>query len=455
MAYLADKPAYDELRLTLQSEGRKLLVIAELPDGGMVKNYGDLNVAPEEIEEALASLPRAAATVNRSLYVDTSDAVMSIGARLCKAVLGGRLWPLYQQLARDVEGQGRRLRLRLVITAPNLLTIPWEFMYDDTVRKDFFALSLQSPIIRANAVRDFPPSRAVSGPLRVLAAVSEVLPYDYGAKAELDYLHSLAAVGQIQLIERTNVSPADLLDAVSRQPYDILHLTMSGVWLKPGGGWSTEVFTPRDSPEQALVCRAEKRVEPVTVDQLRGALQKQSGVGLVCLSGDRTDWLAAQLTSVCPLVVGWRGANTAEAYLSFSQGFYPALLAGQPLEEAVTHGRQRISYDYPGGREWSMPVCYVHTADGQFLSAEPQKTETSKALPTSDGMADGGPAGDRDQKRLATELDIEYKNRAELERRRSLSQTVSPLLEEQWNDTLENIKRLETALEQSKGGQGG
>ena len=179
MPYLADKPVYNELRLTVQCEGRRLFVVAEMPDGAMYKNYAELNVGAEEIEEALASLPRAMDAVNRSLYVDTSDAVMSIGNRLCKAVLGGRLWPLYQQLARGVESQGQRLRLRLVIDTPGLLTIPWEFMYDDTVRKDFFALSLQSPIIRANAVRDLSPSRPISGPPRVLAAISEVLPYDY------------------------------------------------------------------------------------------------------------------------------------------------------------------------------------------------------------------------------------------------------------------------------------
>ncbi len=452
MAYLVDRPVYDELRLTLQGEDRKLLVTAELPDGGLFKNHADLNIAPEEIEEALASLPRAMDAVNRSLYVDTSDAVMSIGARLCKAVLGGRLWPLYQQLSRAVEGQGRRLRLRLVIASPSLLGIPWEFMYDDTVRKDFFALSLQSPIIRTNAVRDLSPSRPVSSPPRVLLAVSEVLPYDYGAKQEVDYLRSLAAAKQVELVERQNVAPKDLLDAVSGEQSDILHLIIAGVWLRPSGALSTESFTPRDTTEQALVCRGEKRAEPVTMDQLRNALQRQPGDGLICLSGDRTDWLAAQLTSVCPRVVGWRGANTAEAYLSFGQGFYGALLEGQPLEAAVTRGRQKISYDYPGGREWSMPVCYLQVADGQFLSAPPQRVDTGKPATAVDGAA---PPADREQKRLATELDIEYKNLAELERRRSQSSTVSPLLEEQWQEVRENIQRLETSLGQSKGDQGG
>ncbi|MCW5853384.1 MAG: CHAT domain-containing protein [Anaerolineae bacterium] len=451
MAYLPDRPGYDELRLMLQSEGRRLLVVAEMPDGVMYKNYAELNVAPEEIEEALASLPRAMDAVNRSLYVDTSDAVMSIGNRLCKAVLGGRLWPVYQQLARGVESQGRRLRLRLVIDTPSLLNIPWEFMYDDTVRKDFFALSLQAPIIRANAVRDLAPSRPVSGPPRVLVVVSEVLPYDYGAKDEVGYLRALASAKQIELIERPNITPTDLLEAISSQPYDILHLIMSGVWLKPAGGWSTEIFTPRDNAEQALVCRAEKRVEPVTVDQLRGALQKQSGVSLVCLSGDRTDWLAAQLTPVCPMVVGWRGANTAEAYLSFGQGFYAALLEEQPLEAAVTRGRQKISYDYPGGREWSMPVCYLQVLDGQLLSAAPQKTDTSKALPASDG----GQSGGREQQRLRAELDIELKNWEELQRRKSVSQTVSPLLEMQLEDTRKNIEHLQAALGIPTEGQDG
>ncbi|MCW5854288.1 MAG: hypothetical protein KIT87_29740, partial [Anaerolineae bacterium] len=110
-----------------------------------------------------------------------------------------------------------------------------------------------------------------------------------------------------------------------------------------------------------------------------------------------------------------------------------------------------ISYDYPGGREWSMPVCYLQVLDGQFLSAAPQKVEPNRAA----NPSDSGQTGDREQKRVAAELDIEYKNLAELERRRGLSKSVSPLLEEQWKDTLENIKRLETSLGQSKGGQGG
>jgi len=163
--------------------------------------------------------------------------------------------------------------------------------------------------------------------------------------------------------------------------------------------------------------------------------------------------MASQLAEVCPAVIGWRGANSNRAYLSFSEAFYSSLLLGQPLEVAITQGRQRIDLDQPGGKEWGMPVCYLQAPHGAFFT-NPRKTEIRRARGIdSTTEVQRKAVKDHSDTRLWNKLyallEIEHRNLAEIEEQRATyTDAVPSILEEQHSQTKTRIAQLESQLKE-------
>jgi hypothetical protein len=108
--------------------------------------------------------------------------------------------------------------------------------------------------------------------------------------------------------------------------------------------------------------------EPSGASWLQRALRHQPGLRLLYLGGPSTDRLAARLSARVPAALGIRDVATEEAYQCFTEEFYRALLAGHPAEAAVGRGRQAIAAQFPGGREWALPVLYLTAVQGDLLS---------------------------------------------------------------------------------------
>lgn len=78
------------------------------------------------------------------------EAARELGARLYNAVFQGEVRDALRSSLAKAEAAGLRLRLRLRLRlgdAPTLLDLPWEYLYDPTLRR-FFCHSVATPLVR-------------------------------------------------------------------------------------------------------------------------------------------------------------------------------------------------------------------------------------------------------------------------------------------------------------------
>jgi tetratricopeptide (TPR) repeat protein len=75
---------------------------------------------------------------------------------------------------------------------------------------------------------------------------------------------------------------------------------------------------------------------------------------------------------------------TDRAAVVFSEAFYAALAAGDPIEGAVAEGRLAVHQDRPDSWEWATPALYLGAADGELFR---------RARPEAPKPADEGAAG--------------------------------------------------------------
>jgi hypothetical protein len=64
-----------------------------------------------------------------------------------------------------------------------------------------------------------------------------------------------------------------------------------------------------------------------------------------------------------------------QATISFSRAFYQRLAAGDPVDAAVTEGRQAMHSAYPAGFEWATPVLFMRTPNGEIFKQEESLAE--------------------------------------------------------------------------------
>ena len=211
-----------------------------------------------------------------------------------------------------------------------------------------------------------------------------------------------------------DATPQAFIEALRRKPYHVVHFSGTGVtW----GARSGRAFE-----EQALVLMNPEGGKPnpdvriennmlVNAEQLREALDRQNELRLLYFSACKTDWLAWRLAPSVPAVIGMRGDPTVDDCISFTEGLYTALLAGQPLDAAVSLGRERMSRQSPGMRDWGLPTFYMQLADGALVDTGAPAPAAKGILPSSYATREAQPASE-DRQRKVLEARIERYKRA-------------------------------------------
>ena len=124
-----------------------------------------------EIENLVLRMGQVRSGLRRRESPQT-EAAREFGQRLFGSVLGGELGSCWQSSAAEAGRQGKRLRLRLRLSdAPELLDLPWEYLYDNMADR-FVALSSNTPVVRFLDLPGRIEPLPVRGPLRVLALIA-------------------------------------------------------------------------------------------------------------------------------------------------------------------------------------------------------------------------------------------------------------------------------------------
>jgi len=337
-----------------------------------------------EVDRALASASRfVGKAIQRSRGPESLHPMRELGEKLFRALLEGPCGEYFLRTWAAAEQQDRTLRLLLDMPNPELAALPWEFLYD----KFFLALSRRCSIVRRprHLMADLPaPAQPeLRLPLRILFAWADPThTLRSGLQAECDRLSRIEGLN-VDVVEQA--TRASLREKMLKGGYDVFHFSGNGVE-QPVGPWPRQQFLSLEAggtPSERTDAEDAAASEPLSVAEL-GSWLSESPPALAIFSACHTDWFAAELGRCVPFTAGVRGLALDTVCTAFSEGFYGALVAGQPVEGAVSAARQQMDWTDPGGPGWGAVVAWWNLQQGQIITGAsntfPAITETEDTV---------------------------------------------------------------------------
>jgi len=317
------------------------------------------------------------------------DAI-NLGVRLGKCLLPPG--PLRDAWRRTLQTAGvdGGVRLRLVIRAPKLAQIPWEFINlpaDDAATpaaSDFLALNPQISIVRHEPMPLPAPQLGPKDPARLKVLAASASPQNMRQlklAEEKKVLEQAFArfegdgvTSDYSFIENCTL---DELTTALHQGADVFHFAGHGLFENVEVDHKTGDV--KGEGKLVLVIDKESRQRrPVGASDVAALLQG-AGVRLAvlgaCRSGGRDNTSAwsgvapALLKNGIAAALAMQYEVLDDAAIAFSGRFYTALAAGLSVDEAATAGRRAMWDVKPGETlEWGVPVLYMRSADGVLFS---------------------------------------------------------------------------------------
>jgi CubicO group peptidase (beta-lactamase class C family) len=324
----------------------------------------------------------------RLLALATLSDAQEFGRALCDALLDGDIRSSYDISQRDAAQQGKGLRLKLRIQAPELAALPWEFLYD-TRQSEFVCLSRSTPLVRyLELPLPFPPL-GVEPPLRILgmtASPSDLPPLKVEAEqARVEQaLASLRERGLVELVWLAGQTWRDLQGAMLAGPWHVFHFIGHGGFDATAG--------------QGFVALADEdgATQRLGAPQLGRLLDDHMPLRLALLNacdgakGSEQDMFASTAATLVarglPAVVAMQNPISDRAAREFARSFYGVIAEGYPIDAALSEARKAMSMDPT--TEWATPVLFMRAPDGVLFSVsasaanEPAIVAASTPAPT-------------------------------------------------------------------------
>ena len=261
-----------ELEIAPGEDGRYPVAVLDSPSG-QVRGHMALLAGHPTVEERLAVL-ETAITGGDPLVGERE--VKDFGAWLFDALFSGEMRAVYDRSRQAVADSGEGLRIKLRVNAPDLATLPWEFLYDPR-RQEFIALSRLTPIVRYLELPLGETKLAVQPPLRILGLVASpadapVLNVE-GEKARLEAaLRPLGQARRVELVWLQGQTWRDLQRALQAGPWHILHFS------------GHAAFDERSGEGVLLLADDNGRATPISAGQLGQLLTDHQTLRLAVLN---------------------------------------------------------------------------------------------------------------------------------------------------------------------------
>jgi streptogramin lyase len=357
---------YEEMVLRIERVGADGYVVRATSCEGEAHAPFELPLSRDRIDFLVlkAAFPRRG---RRRLESSALTEMTELGDSLFKALCPDEVRDLYRTARASADARDHGLRMKLALTdVPELMTLPWEFLYDDP---SFLSISQLTPIVRYLDLPRTRPVRELEPPLRILALVSS--PVD---AVELDVarertnleeaLGELSAQGAVELrwLERATL-PA-LLEELRSGEFHIFHYIGHGA------------FRPEAQDGVLVLEDEDQRAHAVSSRRLGAILQDHRSLRLAVLNaceGARTSeddpfaGVAATLIQQgIPAVIAMQFEITDRAAILFAQHLYDSLAAALPIDAALAEARKAIWAD-DNDVEWATPVLFMRVADGRLF----------------------------------------------------------------------------------------
>ena len=291
-------------------------------------------------------------------------AVQELGRDLFSTLFPSPVANLFQ-VSRGLAGaQGLRVRLR--ISAPELVALPWEYLFDDQ-RGTYLALATNTPVVRYVPVPAEIKPLKVSPPIRVLGMTSgprdmQILNVARERQRLEAALKSLVDRGIVELHWVQGERWEDLQQALWQPPWHIFHFVGHGgysaargagvIYLSDEHGFAREL-----SADDVGVLLGDH--QPLRLAVLNSCETAQS---------DRADVFSSTATTLVrrgtPAVVAMQFQITDDAAIQFSRVFYAAIANGMAIDMAVTEARKAVKLSVANSYEWGTPVLFMRSPDG-------------------------------------------------------------------------------------------
>jgi CHAT domain-containing protein len=353
---------------------------------------GALELDVEELlsrRDVLEATVLASAVPRRGVPLNEQP-VREVGVQLFRALFSGRVYGTYRASLGAAQQYGRRLRLVLRLTAPELAALPWEMLFDPETET---YLCRQEPLVRHVDAPYTAEPLQVLPPLRVLGLIASPrgLPA-LDVEAEKDHLaEALAGSAAEGLVEVVWV-PEATWDGVHARllagHWHVLHFVGHG-----------DYDARADEGVLALVGR-DGRADLVEASRLADLLDEaQPTPRLVvlnsCSSGQAgahdlfSGTAAALVRKGISAVAAMQFAISDTAAIAFARGFYTAIAYGRSVDEAARSGRISI-LGAPRSLEWVTPVLYVRGQATRLFTLTPSRADGRDTLAGDQAGADAG-----------------------------------------------------------------
>jgi len=284
-----------------------------------------------------------------------------VGKMLYECIFTGDIEDVLQRCLAKVTPKNEGLRLNLRLTeVPELINLPWEYLYDES--KDyFFALSINTPIVRYLALEESIKPAVHQLPLKILIVIASPSDYpDLHVEKECQNiqssLHELSQQGHIKITLLRNVSLADLQNTLSEQDFHIFHFIGHGGFNQENATGDL-IFEDKDGKGHAvsgktlaMLLHDVHSLRLAILNACEGAKTSScntfSGVGQ-CL-----------MKQGMPAVIAMQNEITDTTAIIFAEKLYTSLVKGYAVDVALVETRKAISAQ-SNGVEWGIPVLYM------------------------------------------------------------------------------------------------
>lgn len=296
----------------------------------------------------------------------SGDLARTTGTSLFHAIFAEEILVSWKLRRLQAKTNGNPLRLRLHLNSPELWEWPWELLHDP--KQGFLAVQPETPVVRY--LERMEPARAlrVRPPIRVLAVsacpagLSPLSVHEEHEHLE-GSLDELREVDDVEVDRLEGATRDALRRKLQEKSFHILHFIGHGTFEAEKGGGAILLETQDGGPD---------RLGAQELSVLLGAHPQLRLVVLnACDSarGDCSDPFAGLMQSLVqrglPAVVAMSTAVPDRAATLFSRYFYEALARREPVDIAVSKGRNAMFRQATA--EWASPVLAMRTPDGRIF----------------------------------------------------------------------------------------
>lgn len=326
------------------------------------------------LEKHLTDLQFAILSSSGQLRADTTQEegiVREFGRVLFDAAFSGRVRENYAKSLEAANKPGQGLRLKLNIQAPELASLPWEFLYD-SAEGDFVCLSRKTPVVRyiGTGTTRWPEGTArVNAPLRIFGVAPRYLGR---AKLEVEKEQGLIkkaveGLESVELVWFEGQSWHDLHREMERgRPWHIFHFIGHGSFDEDSGQGTIRLTGDRGEPyhmnarELGLLLDGHSdTLKMAVLNSCEGARANRKDVF--------SSVAAALVRRGVPVALAMQYRISDWAAIEFARAFYTFIAEGLPVEAAVAEARKSITFAFYNTVEWGTPVLFMRTPHGQVF----------------------------------------------------------------------------------------